>query len=133
MTNFFTQMLISIMLFLPCFISNSSAQSNATKTIQNSFVIHGKLTNEQITFYTKSILAADMEQFRLKNQTVTLKFKNGFLLELTSAKELMLKNTNANININNYSDHAASVNYKYPIFEVLNSGALTAEIQNDKK
>ena len=102
MTNFFTRVLIYVMLFLPCFIINSAAQNSDTKTMQNSFVIHGKLTNEQITFYTKSILAANMEQFRLKTQTVTLKFKNGFLLELTSAKELMLKNTQANININNY-------------------------------
>ncbi len=133
MTHFLTRVLIYVLLFLPCFIINSVAQNSNAKTIQNSFVIHGKLTNEQMTFYTKSILAADMEQFRLKTQTVTLKFKNGFLLELTSAKELMLKNIQANININNYSDHAASVNYKYPIFEILNSGALTAEIQNDKK
>ncbi len=79
MTNFFTRVLIYVMLFLPCFIINSAAQNSDTKTMQNSFVIHGKLTTEQMTFYTKSILAANMEQFRLKTQTVTLKFKNGFL------------------------------------------------------
>ncbi len=114
-----------------CFLSAVSfAQS---KTFPNSFIIHGSVTAEQKQFYTKSIENADMEQFRLKTAKVVLKFKNGFLLELIPAKELSIKNIAPSININNYSDQAASPNYKYPIFQVLDSGALTAEIQNASK
>ena len=74
-----------------------------------------------------------MEQFRLKTAKVVLKFKNGFLLELIPAKELVVKNTTSNININNYSDQAATPNYKYPVFQILDNGYLTAEIQNASK
>lgn len=114
-----------------CFLSVASLAQN--KTFPNSFIIHGSITAEQKQFYIKSIENADMEQFRLKTAKVVLKFKNGFLLELIPAKELSIKNIAPNININNYSDHAASPNYKYPIFQVLDSGFLTAEIQNASK
>ena len=122
------------LLFLIVFISGSFfAQNKQEKTIKNSFVIHAKLTPEKIKFYTKSIEVSDFEQFRLKTQTVTLKFKNGFLLELFSAKEILIKNIEPKLNLNNYSDFAASNNYKYPLFEITNSGLITAEIQNSNK
>jgi len=124
----------SILLLLIVFISGSFfAQNKQEKTIKNSFVIHAKLPPEKMKFYTKSIEAADFEQFRLKTQTVTLKFKNGFLLELFSAKEILVKNIEPKLNLNNYSDYAASNNYKYPLFEITNSGLITAEIQNSNK
>jgi hypothetical protein len=98
-------------------------------TFKNSFIIHGNVSDEKLAFYKESIQAADLEQFRLKTAPLILKFKNGFLLELLPAKTLFVKNIVPAIDLNNYSDHAATPNYKSPVFEILNSGALTAEIQ----
>jgi hypothetical protein len=74
-----------------------------------------------------------MEQFRLKTARLTLKFKNGFLLELIPAKDLFVKKIVPEINVNNYSDYVPTPNYKYPLFEVLDSGLITAEVQNSSK
>lgn len=109
-----------------------TAQTPA-KTIKNSFVIHGEVSAEQKKFYTASIESADFEQYRLKTQTVTLKFKNGFLLELLSAKELVTRNIFPGINVNNYTDYAPSINYKYPLFEINQAGWILAEVQINSK
>jgi hypothetical protein len=91
------------------------------------------MSAETLTFYKQSIEAADLEQFRLKTVSLTLKFKNGFLLELLPAKSLVIKNIVPAIDLNNYTDHVTTPNYKYPVFEILNSGQLTAEIQTLSK
>lgn len=110
------------------------AQNQANgKTFKNSFVIHGNLSLEKIKFFTKSIEAVDLEQFRLKTTRLTLKFKNGFFLELIPAKDLFIKKIVPDIDVNNYSDHVATPNYKYPVFEILDSGSITAEVQNSSK
>ncbi len=103
------------------------ANAQAAKTLPNSFVIHGKLSDEQLTFYTKSIEAADFEQYRLKTVSLILKFKNGFVLELLSAKDLMVKNKIQNIDYNGYPENVKAINYKYPLFEINKSGWITAE------
>ena len=124
----FSYFLVFLIFF--CFNTGVIGQN---KTLPNSFVIHGVVTNEQRSFYTKSIENTDMEQFRLKTEKVVLKFKNGFLLELLSAKELSIKNSSLNIDINKYSDQVPTLNYKHPIFQILESGWVTAEIQNNSK
>lgn len=92
-------------------------------TIKNSFVIHGtNLSQADLDFYTKSIESADFEQFRLQTQSVLVVFKNGFNLELISAKDLVVKNIKADLDVNFYTNYPASPNYKYPIFEILPSG-----------
>jgi len=102
--------------------------SQTNTTIPNSFVIHGQnLKPDDVSFFTKSILAANMEQFRLQTQTVVLQFKNGFDLELISAKDLVVRNIKSDLDINAYSNFPAMANYKYPLFEILKSGWLTAE------
>ena len=133
--EYYNYNLVKRLLFFFTVITSCSffAQNKQEKTIKNSFVIHAKLPPEKMKFYTNSIEAADFEQFRLKTQTVTLKFKNGFLLELFSAKEILVKNIEPKLNLNNYSDYAASNNYKYPLFEITNSGLITAEVQNSNK
>ncbi len=83
-----------------------------------------------LDFYTKSIEAADFEQYRLKEESVTLKFKNGFLLELLSAKDITIKNKTQNIDFNKYPAKVNVVGYKYPVFEILKSGAITGEVGN---
>ncbi len=102
-------------------------------TLPNSFVILGNISAEQKAFYTKSIEAADMEQFRLQQQTVVLKFKNGFVVELLSAKELLVKGIAPNLDINLYPKNYTNASYRPPVFEVLNSGQLTAEVQTNIK
>jgi hypothetical protein len=104
-----------------------------TKTLPNSFIIHGTMSAEKKLFYAKSIEASDMESLRLKTEKVVLKFKNGFLLELLPAKELVIKNIASTIDINKYSDYSSQINHKNPVFEVLDSGWITAEIQNSSK
>lgn len=102
-------------------------------TLPNSFVILGDFTAEQKAFFKKSIEAADMEQFRLQHQTVVLKFKNGFVVELLSAKELVVRGIAPNLNINQYQKSYTNASYRPPVFEVLASGQLTAEIQTNTK
>ena len=119
---------LSISFLLCLFILGFNfANAQAAKTLLNSFVIHGKLSNELLTFYTKSIEAADFEQYRLKTESLILKFKNGFLLELLSAKDLMVKNKIQNIDFNRYPENVKTINYKYPLFEITKSGWITAE------
>ena len=68
--------------FMVFFAQSIIAQNN--KTIPNSFVIIDNNKPDQLEFYTKSIQAADMEKFRLKNDRIKLQFDNGFTLELFS-------------------------------------------------
>lgn len=106
-------------------------QSKAT--IKNSFVIHGtNLSQTDLDFYTKSIEVADFEQFRLQSQSVLVVFKNGFNLELISAKDLVVKNIRADLDINFYANYPASPNYKYPLFEILPSGWIIGAVAETK-
>ena len=115
-------------LFLSLFQSGTTTAQNTT--IKNSFIIHGNdLKKDDVSFFTKSIEAADFEQFRLQTETVILKFKNGFTLELISAKELIVRNIKQNLEINKYTNYSATPNYKYPLFEILPSGWVTAGVE----
>ena len=125
--------IISCFFLILFFNPFSSRLFGQTKTSAKSFIIHGEMSAEKKIFYSKSIENADLESYRLKTEKVILKFKNGFLLELLPAKELMIKNIVPGIDINNYSDHSTNLNYKTPVFQVLDSGWLTAEIQNTNK
>ena len=107
---------------------NEKTNTVATlKTFPNSFELNGSLTSDQISFYTKSIEAADFEQYRLKDAPVELEFKNGFKLELLSAKDMTIKNKNQNVNLNSYTAKTDQPPFKYPVFEILQSGWITAE------
>ncbi|MBA3665517.1 MAG: hypothetical protein H0W61_15095 [Bacteroidetes bacterium] len=122
---------LSLLFFV---ILSSGPSVYAQTTFKNSFVIHGaSLSQSQKDFYVKSIEAADFEQFRLQTETVVLKFKNGFNLELMPAKDLVIKNIAPVIDINKYSNHASTPGYKYPTFEILSSGWVTAEVQPNSK
>jgi hypothetical protein len=113
------------------FVNLESVFGQSKTTIKNSFVIHGtNLNKTDLDFYTKSIEAADFEQFRLQTQTVFVTFKNGFNLELIPAKDLVVKNIKADLDINFYTNYPATPNYKYPLFEVLPSGWITAAVES---
>lgn len=119
-----------ITLFLLCTAINSFSQN---KTYPDSFVLLGNIEESKRAFYTKSIEAADFEQFRAKTQTVSLKFKNGFLMELLPAKELVVKGIERHLDLTRYSDPTINPNYKLPLFEIQTSGWITAEIQHTTK
>ncbi|MCW3078020.1 MAG: hypothetical protein JWO32_2629 [Bacteroidetes bacterium] len=116
-------------LFILCF-SIHIIKGQSSSTYKNSFIIHGSsLSQSDKDFYKKSIEAADFEQFRLQTQTVVLKFKNGFTLELIPAKDLVIKNIVPMLDINKYTNFPAEAGYKYPLFEVLSTGWITAAVE----
>lgn len=113
---------ILITLLFVCFGAALSAQNG---TLPNSYVLLNNKWPEKAAFFQKSINAADMEQYRLRDQRVRLEFENGFEIELYSAKELFV-NGATQININNYPQtHGNGV---LPIFNILPSGHLTAKV-----
>lgn len=120
-------------LFILFFLCLGALCFSQTKTFPKSFVLHGNISETKKTFYIESIEKADLEQFRLRTHTTILKFKNGFTLELMPAKDLLIKGIVPSLNINNYEDHKEDPNYKLPVFEILDSGWLTAEVQNNSK
>ena len=100
-------------------------------TIKNSFVIHNESAQaSDVAFFTTSIESADFEQFRLQTQTVILKFKNGFTLELISAQDLVSRSIKADLDVNLYTNYPPNPNYKYPLFEILPSGWVTAGVES---
>lgn len=100
-----------------------------SKTIPNSYIIHESSDAQKLAFYTKSIEAADFEQYRLRDANVELIFKNGFKLELISAKDLTIKNKMQNVNPNLYQVKSdVPANYIYPVFEITDSGWVTAQM-----
>lgn len=123
-----------ILSFFLVFLHIETGFAQSKTTIKNSFIIHGvDLKPADIAFFSKSIEAADFEQFRLQTETVILKFTNGFTLELISAKEIMVKSIQQNLDINAYSNYSSTPNYKYPQFEVLTSGWITASVEKTTK
>lgn len=123
-----------ILSIIVTFLNLGTLLGQSKTTIKNSFVIHGEnLKPSDVNFYTTSIEASDFEQFRLQTETVILKFKNGFTLELISAKDLIVRNIKGDLDINNYSNYASTPDYKYPLFEVLSSGWITAGVENSSK
>jgi hypothetical protein len=124
---------IFALFFISIFKINAVSAQTKT-TIKNSFVIHGEnVTPTDLAFYTKSIEDSDFEQFRLQTETVILRFKNGFTLELISAKDIVIRNIKQDLDVNTYTNYASTPDYKYPLFEVLSSGWITAAVENNSK
>lgn len=107
----------------------SLALSAQTKTIPNSFIILNNSNADKTAFYTQSIGAANMEQYRLRDKRVRLVFENGFEAELYSAKELFVNGQP--LNINNYPvSHGQG---QLPVFTVLPNGHLAARVFTQEK
>ncbi|MGZ3863362.1 MAG: hypothetical protein ACXVPN_08070 [Bacteroidia bacterium] len=101
-----------------------------SKTIPGSYSIINNKHPENEGFFKRSIEAADMEQFRLRDKRVLLSFDNGFEMELQSAKELFLKDQK--VNINNY-ELSRGPSAEPPVFNILPSGQLTARVSSKFK
>lgn len=107
----------------------SALSQNTSKTLANSYVLHGDIVSSKESFYKQSIESADLEQYRLQDASVELIFKNGFKVELISAKDLTIVRKMQNVNPNNYSlKSSVPKNYTYPVFSILDSGWIVAEM-----
>ena len=104
-------------------ISTGYAQQN--QTISDSFSIIGEESQSKKEFYVQAIEKADMEQFRLRNDDVTLHFQNGFDCVLLSAKALVIKGVSVNPNL--YVEKFAP-KYILPVFTIQASGQITGEV-----
>ena len=114
-------------LFLLLSFSLFSNKNSAQTTFKNSFAVNKLANADNEAFYQKSIEAADMESYRLKDKRTTLVFENGFEVEMFSAKELFVKGEA--INPNSYKESFAP-KYELPIFNILDTGHLTARVSN---
>lgn len=93
-------------------------------------MINGVFDEQKLSFYNQSIEASNFEQYRLRDESVMLNFKNGFTLELISAKDLTVKNKLQNVNPNLYQEkNSVPVGYVYPTFEIIDSGMILAAYQ----
>ncbi len=114
------------LLFLFAFI-----QANAqNKTIPGSFIIKELKDNSQLSFFTKSIEAANFEQYRLKEKSVMLEFSNGFKVELLSAKDCFVKGNQ--ITINDYQTEYP-IKFSLPTFFITETSHITAVYNNPRK
>jgi hypothetical protein len=95
-----------------------------------TFEIVKNLNPERNDYYNQSISKSNLENYRLKNKRVTLNFKNGFDIELLSAKELFLKHIE--IDLNSYLEDFEK-NSNLPLFVVMENGWIGAEISSQTK
>lgn len=117
-------------LFLFLFFFCSIVLLSQQKTIPNSFLIKNNKSKLSETFITDAVLSANLETYRLKTERLEIKFKNGFKLLLLSAKEL--KESGVNLNTAIYNEKLPK-GYTFPLFTVLDSGFLTAEVFTNSK
>ena len=94
----------------------------AQKTLPGSFKITNNKHPENEAFYITSIEKANMEQFRLKDESVSLNFNNGFVLELFSAKDVFIKQ--GQIDPTSYKT-SSPANLELPVFSIQQDGWIT--------
>ena len=105
------------------FVFTGKTYSQSSKTQPNSFEIVQNTLVSQEDFYKRSILDANLENYRLKNQRVLLSFENGFVLQLFSADELYSNNNS--IDLSSYQTEFPN-NYTLPSFNIDKNGHLIA-------
>lgn len=110
-----------LFLIFVCFFTNGAI--GQVKTLPNSYEITHNILISQEDFYKQSIEKANLENYRLKSQRVSLAFENGFVVELMSAEELFL--TNKSIDVNFYQSNFPN-KFVLPTFKVLPTGELVA-------
>ncbi len=95
-------------------------------TIKNSIVIKNNHHPEKETFYKEAIYRSEMENFRLREKDVVLKFSDGFECVMLSAKTL--KEKGENIDLNNYQMDFIP-KFVLPIFTITQEGMLVASYE----
>lgn len=125
---------ISLMIMFSLLAGTESQAQETSKTLPGSFIIHGNYDSAKMDFFRKSIEKANFEQYRLKDANVVLTFKNGFTLELLSAKECAMKGISKSFNPNMYAErNSFPSDFFYPIFEIVSNGWVLAEVQSKSK
>jgi hypothetical protein len=124
-----TTRLSILLLFAAFWISGSiSAQE---KTYPSSFTIIGENDQQKLDFYSESILNASMENYRLLDTDLTLKFKEGFECIMFSAKKVAASG-GSNINLSNYLETFPS-KYILPVFSITQDGKILGEVNRNEK
>lgn len=103
-------------------VLSNDLTAQATTPI-NSFKISNNKSPDKEELYKITIAKADMENFRLKEKTVTLKFAEGFECVLLSAKTLA--NMGVSVNINDYKNDFPE-NFVMPAFSIAPNGTIIA-------
>lgn len=82
-----------------------------------------KLSDEELSKYVTAIEKADMNSYRNRTKRQILTFDNGLKVELYSAKELIIKGIN--LDINDYQD-TRDPKFTFPTFHLAENGYLVA-------
>lgn len=111
------------LLFLIFICFSANRVFSQIKTLPNSYEITHNTLISQEDFYKLSIEKANLENYRLKSQRVSLSFENGFIVELISAEELYSKNNS--IDLNSYQSEFPA-RFILPTFKIVATGELVA-------
>ena len=123
-----TRLFILLLFAAFCTPASISAQE---KTYPSSFTIVGENDQQKLDFYSASILNASMENYRLLDTDLTLKFKEGFECIMFSAKKVSASG-NSNINLSNYLESFPS-KYILPVFSITHDGKIVGEVNRNEK
>ena len=110
------------------FTQKLSAQETINK--ESYYKVISNNSKEVNNFYISALAKANMENFRLKNEDVQIKFKEGVVCVLLSASKI--KNTGITIELNSYKDQFDD-NFILPVFSVTPDGYLLTEYKKKLK
>ena len=108
------------------FLSFTSHGQSQFTTNPSTYTIKGELTFEQKEQYTEWISKANLESFRLKNNSVELIFQEGFTVTLIPGSEMSAYDKNP-------EDYPESfpLDYVLPVFSFFTNGIVGARITTD--
>jgi hypothetical protein len=99
----------------------NSAFSQSDRTFPKGFEVKNNPNKSKQEFYSASISNANLENFRLRDKSVVIKFSEGFECVLISATEL--KKKYSSVNVNQYKTEFPS-NYTMPKFSISENGVV---------
>jgi hypothetical protein len=111
------KIIYTVLIGLLGFVHGTFAQSNAN--YPKGFEIKNNTNKSKQEFYSASISSANLENFRLRDKSVVIKFSEGFECVLISATEL--KKKYSSVNVNQYKTEFPS-NYTMPKFSISENG-----------
>lgn len=106
------------MILLLFLVVNSYSQTEVKK---NGYSIVGLTDASKLDYYVGIVNKIDFEQYRLRSEQVTIKFRNGFSVELASAESLAL--TNSSVMPTNYVIKHSD-GFLLPEFKIMDDGTL---------
>ncbi len=125
----FLSALIPFLLIL--FMGLSAANSQSKKDNYQKYEITSNNSGKPNVYFLNAVSKANMETFRLKDDDVIVKFKEGVEIKLLSASKLK-QNGVLNIELNDYKSTFPK-GYILPIFGIGEHGNLLAEYKKKLK